>query len=70
MGYKLEIMQKASEHLDQLLSYLLDSLKSGQAAKQLLSGIEKVYDRLEEESYKEDLREILLDDNILPWILR
>ena len=52
--------------MDQLLSYLLDSLKSGQAAKQLLSGIEKVYDRLEEESYKEDLREILVDDNILP----
>lgn len=66
MGYKLEITQKASEHLDQLRSYLLDSLKSGQAAKQLLSGIEKVYDRLEEESYKEDLREILVDDNILP----
>lgn len=46
MGYKLEITQKASEHLDQLLAYLLNSLKSDQAAKHLLSGIEEIYDRL------------------------
>lgn len=32
MGYKLEITQKASEHLDQLLAYLLNPLKSDQAA--------------------------------------
>ena len=52
MGYKLEITQKASEHLDQLLSYLLDSLKSDQAAKHLLSGIEEIYDRLAEDPWK------------------
>nr|WP_207664613.1 hypothetical protein [Clostridium sp. AF20-17LB] len=46
MGYKLEITQKASEHLDQLLAYLLNPLKSDQAAKHLLSGIEEIYDRL------------------------
>lgn len=49
MGYKLEIAQKASEHLDQLLAYLLNPLKSDQAAKHLLSGIEEIYDRLEED---------------------
>ena len=46
MGYKLEIAQKVSEHLDQLLAYLLNPLKSDQTAKHLLSGIEEIYDRL------------------------
>ena len=50
MGYKLEITQKASEHL--LLAYLLNPLKSDQAAKHLLSGIEEIYDRLEEDPWK------------------
>ena len=52
MGYKLEITQKASEHLDQLLAQLLNPLKSDQAAKHLLSGIEEIYDRLEEDPWK------------------
>ena len=52
MGYKLEIAQKASEHLDQLLAYLLNPLKSDQAAKHLLSGIEEIYDRLEEDPWQ------------------
>ena len=52
MGYKLEITQKASEHLDQLLAYLLNPLKSDQTAKHLLSGIEEIYDRLEEDPWK------------------
>lgn len=39
MGYKLEITQKASEHLDRLLAYLLNPLKSDQAAKHLLSSM-------------------------------
>ena len=52
MGYKLEITQKASEHLDQLLAYLLNPLKSDQAAKHLLSGIEEIYDRLEEDPWQ------------------
>ena len=47
MGYKLEITQKASEHLDQL-----NPLKSDQTAKHLLSGIEEIYDRLEEDPWK------------------
>ena len=50
MGYKLEITQKASEHLDQLLAYLLNPLN--QTAKHLLSGIEEIYDRLEEDPWK------------------
>lgn len=52
MGYKLEITQKASEHLDQLLAYLLDPLKNGQAANHLLSGVEEIYDRLEEDPWQ------------------
>ena len=41
MGYKLEIALKASEHLDLLL-----------AAKNILSGIEEIYDRLEEDPWQ------------------
>ena len=52
MGYKLEIAQKASEHQDQLLAYLLNPLKSDQTAKYLLSGIEEIYDRLEEDPWQ------------------
>ena len=52
MGYKLEITQKASEHLDRLLAYLLNPLKSDHAANHLLSGIEEIYDRLAEDPWK------------------
>ena len=52
MGYKLEITQKASELLDRFLAYLLNQLKSDQAAKHLLSGIEEIYDRLAEDPWK------------------
>ena len=38
--------------MDQLLAYLLNPLKSDQAAKHLLSGIEEIYDRLEEDPWK------------------
>jgi len=35
-----------------LLAYLLNPLKSDQTAKHLLSGIEEIYDRLEEDPWQ------------------
>lgn len=48
MAYKLIIAEHADELLDNLLFHLLQRLNNEQAARHLLDGIEKVYERLEE----------------------
>ena len=47
MAYKLVISEHADELLDNLVYYLLYRLKSEQAARHLLDGIDGIYDRLE-----------------------
>lgn len=47
MGYKLVISEYADELLNNLIYYLIYRLKSEQAAKHLLDGIDSIYDRLE-----------------------
>ncbi len=48
MAYRLVVTERADELLDGLVYHLLYRLKSEQAARHLLDGIEKVYERLEE----------------------
>lgn len=48
MAYKLIVTERADELLDNLIYHLLYRLKSEQAARHLLDGIENVYKRLEE----------------------
>ena len=48
MAYKLIVTEHANELLDNLLYYLIYQLKSEQAARHLLDGIDSIYDRLEE----------------------
>ena len=47
MAYKLVVSEHADELLDNLVYYLLYRLKSEQAARHLLDGIDGIYDRLE-----------------------
>ena len=47
MDYKLVISEHADELLDNLVYYLLYRLKSEQAARHLLDGIDGIYGRLE-----------------------
>ena len=47
MDYKLVISEHADELLNNLVYYLLYRLKSEQAARHLLDGIDGIYDRLE-----------------------
>lgn len=48
MVYKLIVTEHADEQLDHIMYHLLYQLKSEQAARHLLDGIENVYERLEE----------------------
>ncbi len=48
MAYKLIITEHADELLDKLVHHLLYRIKNEQAALHLLNGMEKVYERLEE----------------------
>lgn len=48
MAYKLIITERADELLDNIVHYLLFRLKNEQAANHLLSEIDNIYDRLEE----------------------
>lgn len=48
MAYKLVITERADELLDNFMYYLLNRLKSEQAARHFLDGIENIYERLEE----------------------
>lgn len=52
MAYKLIITDRAEELLDQLVSHILFKFKNEPAAKHLLDGIERLYDRLEDNSYQ------------------
>lgn len=47
MAYKLVITDRADELLEKLVYHLIFRLKNKQAAKHLLDGVAKVYDRLE-----------------------
>ena len=47
MEYNLVITEHAEELLDNIIYYLLYKLKSEQAVKHLLDGIENVYERME-----------------------
>lgn len=47
MNYKLVITERAEELLDHILSYIVNKLKNPQAAKNLISEIDKVYSNLE-----------------------
>lgn len=52
MAYKLNITEHADNLLDNMVHHLLYNLKSEQAAKHLLNGIENIYDRLEENPHQ------------------
>ena len=47
MDYKLVISEHADELLDNIVYYLLYRLKSEQAVRHLLEGIDGIYDRME-----------------------
>lgn len=51
MAYNLIITERAGEQLDNVLNYLVNQLKSMQAAKHLLSQVEVVYDTLEDNPF-------------------
>ena len=51
MAYNLIITERAGEQLDNILNYLVNQLKSMQAAKHLLSQVEVVYDTLEDNPF-------------------
>ena len=48
MVYRVIVTKRAEELIDKLVNYLLLKLKNKQAAFHLLDGIEKIYDRLED----------------------
>lgn len=52
MTYRLRITEHAEELLDNLVGYLLHRFKSEQAARNLLDGVDNVYDRLEENPFQ------------------
>lgn len=52
MVYKLIVTERAEEQLDESLYYLIYRLKNNIAAKHLLTCVEKVYDRLEDNPYQ------------------
>ncbi len=52
MAYNLIITDRASELTDNGVSYIINKLKSPQAAIHLLDGISKIYDRLEDNPYQ------------------
>ena len=52
MHYNLIISQRAEEMLDEIVNYLIQHLKSRQAALRLLKDLEQVYCRLKENPYQ------------------
>ena len=52
MRYNLIITERADELLGDCLDYLIDQLRNEQAAKHLLDGMNKVYDRLEDNPFQ------------------
>lgn len=51
MNY-MKVITYAEELLDNLVEYLLHPLKSEQAARHLLDGVDNIYDRLEENPFQ------------------
>ena len=47
MHYKLIISERAELHIDNILDYVINTLKNPGAAKAILSDIEEAYNRLE-----------------------
>ena len=47
MGYKLIISERAESHIDNIIDYVVNTLKNPGAAKAILSDIEEAYDKLE-----------------------
>lgn len=52
MHYNLIITERAEELIDERLNYLVHKLKNEQAARHLLDGIDKIYDRLEDNPFQ------------------
>lgn len=52
MHYDLIITNRAEELIDEHLNYLIYRLKNNQAAKHLLDGMERLYDRLEDNPFQ------------------
>ncbi|MDL2295455.1 type II toxin-antitoxin system RelE/ParE family toxin [Lachnospiraceae bacterium OttesenSCG-928-E19] len=52
MHYNLIITERADELLDERLDYLVNRLKNEQAAKHLLDGMDKLYDRFEDNPFQ------------------
>lgn len=52
MAYKLIITEKAEELLDNLIYHLIYRLKNTRAAVHLFDSIDRIYDRLEEDSFQ------------------
>lgn len=49
-GYKLKITEHANELLDRLVYHLIDYLKNEQAAKHLLSELDRIYESFRRKS--------------------
>ena len=47
MHYKLIISERAELHIDNILDYVVNTLKNPGAARAILSDIEEAYNRLE-----------------------
>ena len=47
MSYRLTISERADEHIDNIISYVVNVLKNPTAATAILSDIDEAYDRLE-----------------------
>ena len=47
MAYKLVISERAGRHIDNIIDYVVNTLKNPGAARAILSDIEEVYDKLE-----------------------
>lgn len=52
MHYKLIITDRADELIDERVNHLVERLKNRQAAAHLLNGIDKLYDRFEENPFQ------------------
>ncbi len=52
MAYNLIITERADELIDERVAYLIKRKKNPAAAKHLLDGLDKIYDRLEENPFQ------------------
>ncbi len=47
MGYRLIISERAEKHIDNIINYVVNTLKNPGAARSILSDIEEAYEKLE-----------------------